>query len=1561
MKKKVGRHGKPTVSKFVRDNLKFVLVVIALVIAIVMLIFGESKMVYQQTPVIANVKFNKLYYLNEETGERFFTLSDAVDNAVSLQTAGTYNSNTIQVINGRTENMTVVIPEGKDIKLDLNGKTVTLDNATITNNGTFTIVDSESLETTPASIGKIIAINGTAITSSGTLTLGIDDIENVSTKAPEISGTTDGINTTGIFNFYDGAVIGPTDHSVNVEPNNTPNHYKKRITDNGNGTETAVLSNKYAITYNVNEGCNNYANSEYLDTGFKPDWSKDFVLETTINVSSLGKRYFVIGNYNGSDEADINIEIKADNTLRVYLGTGEKDQNSIETITANEDIKVTFSWNSSTKTYIVTAKGIVTNITLTDTFIMNGTSANGLRIGGADYRVQASPFEEITTKNTKLTNLYTYGTEPDILPVAKRAGYTAQGWARENLFNNSVLPDVSSKYVQGDGTEVSNNEYSIYHVNIEPNTTYKIINSGGSNLPGYAIYDSSNTLLSGENYANRSAITFTSPANASYIKLSVVTQTVSGKYDKDLFYLGKVVTDSTITSVTEDHNLYAMWTANNEIIVTFDANGGTVSPRNKIVIRNGEYGELPTPTKNGYVFTGWSYNNLPAEYQEVEYIEFYGGSYIDTGIIPSNHTTKIKFDFNEYFNNECLFGTNTGDRYYSFTAYDDIYYWGTTGSEHSGGTWQSGVHTLIYNGDENKVELDGENLDYGANITTSTNLWIGKKGNIDANLNGKVYYLKVTDKSSGNLVRNMVPCYRKLDNVIGMYDLVDGGFYTNAGTGRFYKGEDVAITSTTRVLSNENHTLTAMWGQGSNVTFDANGGTVSPATKAIAFGGTYGELPTPTRDGYTFLGWSYNNLPSEYQEVEYIEFNEGNFIDTGIIPSDHTTKIKFDFNEYYNNECLFGTEDGYRYYSFVSYSDQYYWGASDSEHSGGTWQSGVHTLIYNGNNNEVELDGEILGSRDSITASTNLCIGKRYGLNNLQGKVYYIQIIDKSSGDLVRNMIPCYRKSDNTIGMYDLVDGVFYANDGTGQFNKGNDFTITSTTHVITNNNHTLTAIWDRNLTVTFDANGGTVSPATKTVTSNGTYGELPTPIRDGYTFLGWDYSCLPSEYQEVEYIEFNEGSYIDTGIIPSNHTTEIKFDFNDYYNNECLFGTDSGDRYYHFTAYSNKYYWGTNGYEHNGGTWQSGIHTLIYNEGNYKVILDGYNLDYGVNITSSKNLWLGKKSGINNLQGKVYYVKITDKTTGDLVRNMVPCYRKLDNEIGMYDLVGRVFYTNEGIRQFNKGDEYTITSTSRVITDDDHTLTALWGPNSTVTFDANGGTVSPTSKTIAYNGTYGELPTPIRDGYTFIGWSYKRLPSAYQEVEYIEFNEGNYIDTGVIPSNHTTEIKFDFNNYYSNECLFGTNSGDLYYHFTAYNSKYYWGTSGREINNGSWTAGSHTLIYNESNNAIKLDGVPLGSGREITSTTNLWIGKKKTANNLQGKVYYVKIIDKTTGNLIRYMIPCYRISDNAIGMYDLVNGVFYENAGSGQFDMGEVLMITTTTKAIINEDHTLNAQWRAN
>ncbi len=69
----------------------------------------------------------------------------------------------------------------------------------------------------------------------------------------------------------------------------------------------------------------------------------------------------------------------------------------------------------------------------------------------------------------------------------------------------------------------------------------------------------------------------------------------------------------------------------------------------------------------------------------------------------------------------------------------------------------------------------------------------------------------------------------------------------------------------------------------------------------------------------------------------------------------------------------------------------------------------------------------------------------------------------------------------------------------------GTASTLSGTTLTVKNGNSTLTANWTPNeYTLNFNANGGSVDPASKTVTFDAAIGELPVPTRTGYDFAGW-------------------------------------------------------------------------------------------------------------------------------------------------------------------------------------------------------------------------------------------------------------------------------------------------------------------------------------------------------------------------------------------------------------------------------------------------------------------------
>ena len=83
------------------------------------------------------------------------------------------------------------------------------------------------------------------------------------------------------------------------------------------------------------------------------------------------------------------------------------------------------------------------------------------------------------------------------------------------------------------------------------------------------------------------------------------------------------------------------------------------------------------------------------------------------------------------------------------------------------------------------------------------------------------------------------------------------GWYTAASGGTRVQSGDLYTTAGPK-------TLYAHWtGNTYTCTYDARGGTVSPAGKSVTVGEAYGELPTPERSGYRFLGW----YPTVYSET----------------------------------------------------------------------------------------------------------------------------------------------------------------------------------------------------------------------------------------------------------------------------------------------------------------------------------------------------------------------------------------------------------------------------------------------------------------------------------------------------------------------------------------------------------------------------------------------------------------------------------------------------------------------------------------------------------------------
>lgn len=89
---------------------------------------------------------------------------------------------------------------------------------------------------------------------------------------------------------------------------------------------------------------------------------------------------------------------------------------------------------------------------------------------------------------------------------------------------------------------------------------------------------------------------------------------------------GQIIEPATKLLSAQTHTLYAHWRSQTAFTITFDPNGGRISPyQNQMVLETGEcYGALPQPIREGYTFLGW-YTAPEAGEQILETTQFTQG------------------------------------------------------------------------------------------------------------------------------------------------------------------------------------------------------------------------------------------------------------------------------------------------------------------------------------------------------------------------------------------------------------------------------------------------------------------------------------------------------------------------------------------------------------------------------------------------------------------------------------------------------------------------------------------------------------------------------------------------------------------------------------------------------------------------------------------------------------------------------------------------------------------------------------------------------------------------
>ena len=398
---------------------------------------------------------------------------------------------------------------------------------------------------------------------------------------------------------------------------------------------------------------------------------------------------------------------------------------------------------------------------------------------------------------------------------------------------------------------------------------------------------------------------------------------------------------------------------------------------------------------------------LPAEYEEVEYLQSSGTQYIDTGIKPNSNTTyNLSGIFTQLAGtarmgsrnaqqvNECVINSVNGNQLRISYGNQQIL---TNKTGNVMNVLLDGYNkTAIFTYEDSSTQVVSLNTQ---TFSTDYNCYIFAYNNGTNNIvmatDMIVYSCKIYDNNV--LVRKFIPCYRKSDNVAGMYDMQNNQFYTNAGTGTFSVGNDIPKYK------------------------------IQPVKMNIL----------------------KETLPTEYQKVEYIESTGTQYIDTGV-NSNIISKVEVvasnsrpDNVSQYNP--LFGryTSDNSSLQLIENYQTQVIGVRFRTNSTLIPEDNDWHTFVCSNEFVQIDENKQILAINNVTDESTMVLFARRKDNSGegLQQIGYWrcknCKIFNNDT--LIRNFVPCYRKSDNVIGLYDTVNGVFYTNAGTGTFSKGSD------------------------------------------------------------------------------------------------------------------------------------------------------------------------------------------------------------------------------------------------------------------------------------------------------------------------------------------------------------------------------------------------------------------------------------------------------------------------------------------------------------------------------------------
>lgn len=209
------------------------------------------------------------------------------------------------------------------------------------------------------------------------------------------------------------------------------------------------------------------------------------------------------------------------------------------------------------------------------------------------------------------------------------------------------------------------------------------------------------------------------------------------------------------------------------------------------------------------------------------------------------------------------------------------------------------------------------------------------------------------------------------------------------------------------------------------VTFDLDGGTSPISSKKVLIGSNYGYLPTPTKEGYTFLGWNGKNL-----------FNIDDFMDF-YSPYQNTQPKKVEFEG----------EEVWKMYGHVNVDGRNlkYMEGKFKEKTSYTFSLDIYDVRLN-NYYGIHIYVRYKNDSSSIALPIHLT----------ENEWHHVNFTSR-----VNDTIECIYVSYGTGDAYSYIKN-FQIEEGTNE-TAYEPYYIESNTKVVQRQNHTLKAIWEPN------------------------------------------------------------------------------------------------------------------------------------------------------------------------------------------------------------------------------------------------------------------------------------------------------------------------------------------------------------------------------------------------------------------------------------------------------------------------------------------------------------------